>query len=145
MPFQKGILLSNKSLKELLLYLKEKYTCENFIPEYIITRRLCQDILENFFAHIRSMGGMHSNPSPVECQTRLKWYILGKHSDYGISEKKNAETDINSTPIAYLEDFSNSSQSELMDYFEQDEVATEIAMFNEGLQEIEKILITCMN
>lgn len=37
-----------------------------------------------------------------------------------------------------MEDFSNSSQSELMDYFEQDEVATEIAMFNEGLQEIEK-------
>lgn len=45
---------------------------------------------------------------------------------------------MNSTPIAYLEDVSNSSQSELMDYFEQDDVATEIAMFNEGLQEIEK-------
>jgi len=37
-PFQKGILLVNKSLKELLLYVKEKYKCENFVPEYINTR-----------------------------------------------------------------------------------------------------------
>lgn len=135
MPFQKGILLVNKSLKELFLHLKEKYTFENFIPEYIITRRLSQDILENFFAHIRSMGGLHGNPSPVQCQIRLKWYILEKHSEYGISVKTNAETDMSSTPFMDLEDVCDSFQSELMNSFEQDEVAMEeISMFNEGLQ-----------
>lgn len=39
LPFLKGILLTNASLKELLPYIKEKYSSDLFIPEYIITRR----------------------------------------------------------------------------------------------------------
>jgi len=87
MPFQRGILLVNNSLKELLLYVKEKYKCENFVPEYI-NRQLYQDILENFFAHIRSMGGLHDNPSSVECQT-LKRYIVKTFRVRNIRKEKH--------------------------------------------------------
>jgi len=67
-PFQKGILLTNASLKELLPYIKEKYSSDSFIPEYIITRRLCQDVVENFFCYLRAMGASNDHPSPVEVQ-----------------------------------------------------------------------------
>jgi hypothetical protein len=47
--------------------------------EYIITRRLNQDILENFFSHVRAMGGANDNPNPIDFMHRLKWYILGRN------------------------------------------------------------------
>lgn len=71
--FQKGILLSNASLEQLYDYLKNKYDVE-----YIITTRLNQDVLENFFSYIRGMGGPNDHPSPLDFKYRLRWYILGK-------------------------------------------------------------------
>lgn len=132
MPFQKGILLVNKSLKDLFMYVKETYTCKDFVPQYIITRRLCQDLLENFFAQIRAMGGMHGNPSPVEFQNRLKWYILGKHSEYGISDTRNTEADVTSSPILDLQDVCDFSESETLESFLQNEDPMELT-FGEGL------------
>lgn len=49
LPFQKGILLSTESLRQLLRYVKDKYSTDEYNIQYIITRRLNQDILENFF------------------------------------------------------------------------------------------------
>lgn len=49
LPFQKGIILTNKSLKQFLPYLQEKYNSDTFQFSYILTNRLCQDVLENFF------------------------------------------------------------------------------------------------
>ena len=48
LPFQKGIILTNTSLQQLFPYLKQKYG-NNFDISYIMTARLNQDILENFF------------------------------------------------------------------------------------------------
>jgi len=48
-PFQKGIIVTNKSLQNLLVYLKEKYSNNEFTMKYILTNRLNQDVLENFF------------------------------------------------------------------------------------------------
>jgi len=48
MPFQKGILISNASLRGLYDQLKRTYG-QQF--QYLITRRLQQDVLENFFAY----------------------------------------------------------------------------------------------
>jgi len=92
MPFQKGILVTNASLKQLLPYLKEKYSTEMFQPQYILTRRLCQDILENLFSFLRSMG-THTHPSPVNLKNRLKLYILEKRVDHAISVRVNIEMD----------------------------------------------------
>lgn len=51
LPFQKGILLNNKSLIQIYNYLKSKYDIQ-----YIMTYHLNQDVLENFFSYIRGMG-----------------------------------------------------------------------------------------
>jgi len=142
LPFQKGIVIVNSSLKQLFQYLKEKYTCDNFESKYIITRRLYQDILENFFAHIRSMGETHDHPSPVQLQIRLKWYILGKYSEYGLSEKRNTEIDQILNMIVDLEGVCQSDsldEFESINYFEQDECTTEMALFNEDLENRRKL------
>nr|CAH7759845.1 unnamed protein product [Callosobruchus chinensis] len=83
-PFQKGILLTSRSLKALLPYLQEKYNVE-----YILTSRLNQDVLENFFSYIRGMGGANDHPSPLDFKYRLRWYILGKHSAAIFTESRN--------------------------------------------------------
>nr|CAH7729374.1 unnamed protein product [Callosobruchus chinensis] len=57
-PFQKGIIISNKSLIEMFEYVSEKYKVE-----YVLTSRLNQDVLENFFSYIRGMGGSNDHPS----------------------------------------------------------------------------------
>lgn len=65
-------------------YIKKKYSSDLFIPEYIITRWLCQDVLENFFSYLRAIGAANDHPSPVEVQHRLKWYILGEKTFYTV-------------------------------------------------------------
>jgi hypothetical protein len=47
----KGILVTNASIVGMYKFLQE--TCK---PEYIVTYRLNQDVLENFFSYIRGMG-----------------------------------------------------------------------------------------
>lgn len=39
------------------------------------------------------MGSGYDYPTPVEIKNRLKWYILGKHSEHVLSERRNIEND----------------------------------------------------
>ncbi|XP_071568401.1 uncharacterized protein [Temnothorax nylanderi] len=94
MPFQKGILISNASLRALYDYLSMKFP-QDF--QYIITRRLQQDILENFFSYIRGMGAINDSPSGYDFQYRLRWYILGKHSQALFTMNRNTEEDLNAS------------------------------------------------
>lgn len=146
LPFQKGILLTNASLKKLLLYIKEKYSSDLFIPEYIITRRLCQDVLENFFSYLRAMGAANDHPSPVEVQHRLKWYILGKHSAQCISTGENTEGDSSAVPFMAMQDIHCTDSCELdsiKDFNDDDDDDVEVALLihNEKLHtsEVEDI------
>lgn len=135
LPFQKGILLTNQSLKQLLQYMKEQYSSDTFTVEYIITRRLSQDILENFFSYIRSMGATNDHPSPVELQNRLKWYILGKHSGCALSMKKNTEDDLMSVPFMDLQDVHSNAPCTLDcldDFHDEDDVTEEAELFLEN-------------
>lgn len=52
---------------------------EHFNIKYILTYRLNQDVLENFFATIRVKGGLHDHPDPLEFRYRLRSYILGRN------------------------------------------------------------------
>lgn len=104
LPFQKGILLSNKSLTEMSSYIQKQYSSETFKIEYIITRRLNQDVLENLFSYPRMMGGGNDHPTPIELKNCLKWYILGKHSASAISQKENTEGDIDCTQLIDIKD-----------------------------------------
>lgn len=92
-PFQKGIILNNKSLKKLLEYLKEKHETEQFKISYILTNRLNQDCLENLFSIIRAMGRTNDHPSALEFEHRFKSYILGRHAEVFFSRYKNTEDD----------------------------------------------------
>jgi len=65
MQFQKGILMSNSSLRNLYEDLKIHYNMQ-----YIITRRLNQDVLENFFSFMIAMGGCNDHPTPVDFKYR---------------------------------------------------------------------------
>lgn len=126
MPFQKGILLSNQSLMQLLPFLRSKFKIDDSTEiQYILTRLLDQDILENFFAHLRSMGGTYDHPTPVEITNRLKWYILGRNADNVISERTNTQKNDITESLVSLED--------LQDLEEEDDGS---APFMRNLQEL---------
>lgn len=87
LPFQNGILLSDKSLVNLYNDLKSF----NTDVSYIMTNRLNQDVLENLFGYIRAMGAAHDNPAAIDIRYRLRWYILGKHSSDVFTEGSNTK------------------------------------------------------
>lgn len=58
---QKGVLRSNASLQNLLLYLKVKYPPLNI--KFLYTSRLNQDILENLFSYLRAVGATNDRPT----------------------------------------------------------------------------------
>lgn len=82
--FQKGILMSITSLKLLRSEMNEK-----FGYKYILTHRLNQDCLENFFSQIRGRSGAHDHPSPVECLQRIKIIMLGKNPGVALHNHSN--------------------------------------------------------
>lgn len=41
-----------------------------FDVQYLLTRRINQDVIENFFGIIRAKGGLHDHPSPLEFKYR---------------------------------------------------------------------------
>jgi hypothetical protein len=110
MPFQKGILISNASLRKLYDHLKNKFQQEF---HYILTRHLQQDVLENFFAYIRAMGSCKDHPSGYEFRYRLRWYILGKHSHAVFSVNRNAEEDVDASCISSISCETPSSTSKI--------------------------------
>lgn len=95
MPFQKGILVSNRSLRGLFHYLQKKYPEE---CQYIITRRIQQDILENFFAYIKGSSKNHS--SPYDFIYKIRWYILGKNTQAVFTLNRNTDEYVDSTYIS---------------------------------------------
>ncbi|VEN43569.1 unnamed protein product [Callosobruchus maculatus] len=96
--FQKGILLTNKSMAELYTYVHLTYGVE-----YILTSRLNQDVLENFFSYIRGIGGANDHPSPLEFRYRLRWYILGKNSATIFTLNTNTEDTLEPCLLKALE------------------------------------------
>lgn len=60
-------MISSKSLPKLHEMLKENYGIS-----YIQTSKLNQDLLENFFASVRQMGGYCDHPSPVGMKNCVK-------------------------------------------------------------------------
>lgn len=61
------------SVKELFLYLQKNYDFD-----FILTNRINQDVIENFFSHISYKGGCNDHPTALEFKYRLRSYLLGK-------------------------------------------------------------------
>ena len=87
MPFQKGIIQSNNALKLLFKDLKEIFGLN-----YILTYRLNQDVLEQFFGQMRSKGGLYDHPDALDFRYRLRNFILGRNEG-SMSEEANVEED----------------------------------------------------
>lgn len=92
--FQKGILMSITSLKLLRTKMNEKFGFK-----FILTHRLNQDCLENFFCQIRGRSGQSDHPTPVECLQRIKIIMLGKNP--GVALHNHANT-IERDPEEYV-------------------------------------------
>lgn len=82
-----GIIQSNNALK--LLYTDMN---QRFGIKYILTYRLNQDVLENFFGIIRSKGGLHDHPDRQEFKYRMRSYLLGCNKGV-LSTAANVEED----------------------------------------------------
>lgn len=82
-----GIIMNNTSLPLLLDEMNRI-----FEVKYLLTYRLNQDILENFFGVIRAKGGLHDHPDALQFRYRLRSYILGRNEG-GFSSCANVEVD----------------------------------------------------
>lgn len=76
LPFQKGIQMTCTSLKLLLPAMKSLYGLK-----FIMTSRVNQDCLENFFSRIRALGRTYDHPGPAEFLHRMRLLILGQCPD----------------------------------------------------------------
>lgn len=89
----------------------------SFNIQYLLTRRINQDVIENFFGVIRAKGGLHDHPSPVEFKYRLRSYILGRNEG-AYSEFSNVEPDdtpdipLSASLIKHLDISSDSSAAD---------------------------------
>lgn len=81
--FQKGIIITSKSLLNLFDMVKVKYDFR-----FLCTRKLNQDVVEHLFAYIRQVNGPYDHPSPVSVKHRIKSYLLCKDSSL-MGEKYN--------------------------------------------------------
>lgn len=100
LPFQKGILLCNQSIRQLLQYLKETYSTDELSIYYIIIRRLSQDLLEKLF-FLHSGHGISTRSSfsgRIAEPPQMVYIILGKHSSCVLS-KSSTESDTTSTSL----------------------------------------------
>ncbi len=74
LPWQKGWILNINSLLDLFSAVKAEYSLS-----YVLTTRLNQDCLENFFSRIRYLSGAtDTRPGPVEFKIRFRNLILGQ-------------------------------------------------------------------
>lgn len=76
--------------------------------QYLITYRLNQDVLENFFGVIRSKGGLYDHPDRLEFQYRMRSYILtylaeGSYSfDGNTMNDDTPDLDVIQTLVAHI-------------------------------------------
>ena len=80
-PFQKGILVTVRSVRGLLADLQSKFGDDT----YLLTRHLTQDRLEGFFGLVRGCGGSNPNPTPTEAKSRLRLLTILMLTQHGVS------------------------------------------------------------
>ena len=112
-PWQKGIKCIIKSIMALYSLLVTHGPLD-----YIILRRVNQDLLENFFSLIRAICGDNAHPDQVEYMIRFRILLIGRWAEILVNNPA-VEMESNNEDIAK----------------EQQEIATTVA--NKGYQEPE--------
>lgn len=117
--FQKGILLSIKSLKALYCDLKK----ENGFS-YILTHRLNQDCLENLFSQVRGKTRFKEHPNSVECLYNIRAIILGRNPS--VTEQLHTNT-IDKLPDEYItSEFCKQAAKTMKDYSVNDDLVEDL-------------------
>jgi len=94
-PFQKGILMCINSLKNMYEYLHNS----SLRVKYINVNRINQDVAENGFSIIRSIGGFKHTPNAVDAKYRLRmlcltWHLLLPKSSAAVMRADSSDEDI---------------------------------------------------
>ena len=119
--FQKGIIVTIESYIALFHELKEEGL------QYMMGRRLTQDILENIFSALRRLGGPNHHPSPKEFCQRVRGLMMSRNIDSILSDRTVVE--FNHFEDTYKEQFLTShlsSHDEAQKVLEQDDTGEDI-------------------
>uniref|UniRef100_A0A1B0GH84 Transposable element P transposase-like RNase H C-terminal domain-containing protein n=1 Tax=Lutzomyia longipalpis TaxID=7200 RepID=A0A1B0GH84_LUTLO len=76
LPYHNGIIMSCNAVPLFFAKLKEEHQIE-----FVLTRRLNQDVLEQFFGLIRSVEGLHDDPHVLEFMHRFKRLMLSSNTE----------------------------------------------------------------
>ena len=85
LPFQKGILMSIKSIQSLFHVLNSSHNIS-----FIFTSHVNQDNLENLFSRLRALNSNYQHPSPVEALRRLRILMIGQNHDLAVKNSSVA-------------------------------------------------------
>ena len=88
LAFQKGIIVSINATLTLWAEMKEE-GCK-----YLLTHKLNQDCLENFFSAVRSLGGQDTNPNPVQFFIRIRILKMRRNIEEVINLVKDKDTHV---------------------------------------------------
>lgn len=113
LPFQKGFIISINSLLGLYQQMKTKHDVT-----YILTSRLNQDCIENFFSRIRGLGAFYNNPTPFEVRNRIRLLLLtGNMGDIPLSVGASVAEEAGSHSTGVLDaTFNNNSEEDFMNF-----------------------------
>ena len=90
LPFQKGIVISSKSLETFVIK-------GIFDVKYIFTRRLNKYLIAHFFSILRQMGRCYHQTTPLSFQHCLKMYVTRKETSVPPSNTNTSGAE--STPV----------------------------------------------
>ena len=76
LPFQKGIIIGIQATVQLFNDLSSRFQLR-----YLLTARLNQDLVENFFSRIRALGLTFDHPGPVSCKNRIRILTITKEAE----------------------------------------------------------------
>ena len=89
-PFQKGITVAIKSVKDLYMEMKQEGW------KYVITRRVNQDALENGFSTVRYVGGDNNHPTAANVCERIRLLCVSKNVKF-VVENPSVEIEEDTT------------------------------------------------
>lgn len=75
-PFQKGIIVSIKSTRELFSEVKAAGV------DYLLMSKVNNDPIENYFSRVRGIGGDNTHPGPATAVYRMRILLLGKDPEH---------------------------------------------------------------
>ena len=100
LPFQRGFMMSIAAVKGLFQDLQTQ-----FDVKYLLTARLNQDCLENFFSQLRGLGHHYDDPTPIEVKYRFRLLLFARNSvDLNSSNSSNVQRDTESNAGQQLDD-----------------------------------------